>query len=207
MKKASIGFRILYRFIKLAYYGFYNIKVEGRENIPDTECVLASNHRTFADPPLLAVTSGCCKFSFVAKEELFKVPVFGQLIRALGAFPVVRGKGDMGVVDTAVSKLKEGRRLVIFPEGTRSKTGKVGKGKTGAALIAAKAGVPIVPAGIVYEGELRFRTKVTVKYGKPIYPNEIELSENPAPRELKAIKLKIMEAIVNLVEEDENVED
>ena len=68
------------------------------------------------------------------------------------------------------------------------------------ALIAARAGVPVVPAGIVYDGKLRFRTKVTVKYGKPILPSELSLSSEPTPHELKEIKGKIMGAIVDLVE-------
>ena len=144
------------------------MKVEGRENLPSGSYVIASNHRSYADPPLIAVTSGCSKFSFVAKAELFRNPLFGWLIRKLGAFPVSRGTGNLSVIDDSVSKIKDGRRLVIFPEGTRSKTGKVGKGKTGVALIAARAGVPVVPAGIVYNGKLRFRSRVTVRYGKPI---------------------------------------
>lgn len=196
----NIFFRCLYGFVKSIYYCAYNVKVEGRENLPSGGYVIASNHRSYADPPLIAVTSGCSKFSFVAKAELFRNPLFGWLIRKLGAFPVSRGNGDLSVIDDSVSKIKDGRRLVIFPEGTRSLTGKVGKGKTGVALIAARAGVPVVPAGIVYDGKLRFRTKVTVKYGKPILPSELSLSSEPTPHELKEIKGKIMGAIVDLVE-------
>lgn len=205
MQKTSIFFKCLYGFVKGIYYGFYNIKVEGRENLPDCPFIIAANHRTFADPPLLAVTSGCSKFGFVAKEELFRIPVFGWLIRKLGAFPVTRGKGDFSVINESVSRLKEGKRLVIFPEGTRSKTGKVGKGKTGVALIAARAGVPVVPAGIVFKNMLHFRSKVTIKYGKPLMPEELNLSQEPTPHELKAVKGKIMDSIVALAEGEENV--
>ena len=141
----NIFFRCLYGFVKGIYYFAYHVKVEGRENLPSGSYVIASNHRSYADPPLIAITSGCSKFSFVAKAELFRNPFFGWLIRKLGAFPVSRGNGDLSVIDDSVSKIKDGRRLVIFPEGTRSKTGKVGKGKTGVALIAARAGVPVVP--------------------------------------------------------------
>lgn len=204
MKKPSILFRCVYGLVKVAFHMFYNIEVEGRENIPDEPCVIASNHRTNADPPMIAITSGCTKFGFVAKEELFKFPPFGWLISKLGAFPVTRGKGDMAVIDTAVSKIREDRKLVIFPEGTRSKTGKVGRGKTGVALIAAKSGAPVVPAGIVFEGKLKFRTKVTVKYGKPISPESLKISSDSTSHELKEIKGKIMESIVNLVEGESN---
>lgn len=200
MQKTSIFFKCLYGFVKGIYYGFYNVRVEGRENLPDGGYIIASNHRSFADPPLLAVTSGCSKFGFVAKAELFRNPLFGWLIRKLGAFPVSRGKGDLSVIDDSVSKIKEGRRLVIFPEGTRGKTGKVGKGKTGVALIAARAGVPVVPAGIVFKGKLHFRSRVTVKYGRPIMPEELNISCEPSPHELKEIKGRIMDSITALVE-------
>ena len=103
-----------------------------------------------------------------------------------------------------MSRIKEGRRLVIFPEGTRSKTGKVGKGKTGVALIAARSGVPVVPAGIVFNGKLHFRSKVTIKYGRPLMPEELNLSQEPMPRELKEVKGKIMDSITALVEGGEN---
>ena len=196
----NIFFRCLYGFVKGIYYFAYHVKVEGRENLPSGSYVIASNHRSYADPPLIAVTSGCSKFSFVAKAELFRNPLFGWLIRKLGAFPVSRGTGNLSVIDDSVSKIKDGRRLVIFPEGTRSKPGKVGKGKTGVALIAARAGVPVVPAGIVYNGKLRFRSRVTVRYGKPIHPAELSLSSEPTPHELKEIKGKIMRSISDLVE-------
>ncbi|MBQ8434922.1 MAG: 1-acyl-sn-glycerol-3-phosphate acyltransferase [Oscillospiraceae bacterium] len=199
--KVSIFFRGLYNFVKAVYYGFYNVKVEGKENIPqDTGFIIASNHRSFADPPLVAVTSKCSKFSFVAKEELFKNPLFGWLIRKLGAFSVVRGKGDMKVISDAVERLEEGRILVIFPEGTRSKDGKLGRGKTGVALIAAKSKAVVVPTAVVFEGKLRFRKKVTVKFGKPIQPEEIAVGEEINPKELRAVKARIMGDIQELLE-------
>ena len=185
---------MLYGFVKFLYYGFYHVKVEGKENLPEKSgFIIASNHRTFADPPLLAVTSMCAKFSFVAKEELFRNKFFGWLIKKLGAFPVVRGSGDMRVISDSVERLRQGRNLVIFPEGTRSKDGKLGRGKTGVALIAAKSGAWVVPAAIVFEGQkLHFRKKVTVRYGKPIPPSDIEIGEDMDTRKLKGEKQRIM---------------
>lgn len=204
MKKPGIFFRMIYGLTKGIYRLVYNVKTEGLENIPEGAFVIASNHRSYADPPLLAICAGVSKYSFVAKEELFRNPFFGWLIRKLGAFPVSRGKGDMSVINDSVERLKEGRRLVIFPEGTRSRDGKVGRGKTGAALIAAKSGMPVVPAGIVFEGKLHFRSKVEVKFGRPIMPEEMNTGTDPTPRELKEIKAKIMESITSLVEGEEN---
>ena len=183
-------------YIKLAY----SISFEGKENIPTDENVIYTpNHRSNLDPPLV----GCFdkKFvSFMAKEELFEKKTFGGLISFLGAFPVSRGKGDMGAIDTSIERLEEGD-LMIFPEGSRSKDGKVHKGHTGAALIAARSGKRIVPVGIAYDGDLKFRRKITIKYGEPIDPKEyVESSEEPNPRQLVKLKNRYMADIKELVE-------
>ncbi len=178
----------------------FRLSFEGVENIPKKGgYVYASNHRSNADPILitLKIKKHC---AYMAKEELFKNPFFSLLIRAFGAFPVVRGKGDMTVINDSVERLKKGKNLVIFPEGTRSKDGKVGRGKTGVALIAAKSNVDVIPVGICYEGKLGFRTKIVVKYGKPISASTLKVSETPDAKELKQLKLTIMSAITELVE-------
>lgn len=180
----------------------FSIKYENRENIPkDSAVIYAANHRTNADPPLVGSGArGRCVF--MAKEELFQGNIiFKWLIQALGAFPVSRGKGDTGTLDTAVEKLNSGRSLTIFPEGTRSKDGKVHRGHSGAAVIAVRADKPIIPVGIVFGEKLKFRTKICVKYGKPIYPAEyVEDFENPNPRQLVKLKNRYMADIKQLVE-------
>ncbi len=194
----------MYAFVKFlvrCYFRlFFNLKIEGRKNIPKGETVIyASNHRSYYDPPLVGCGSRG-KLCFMAKEELFEKKLFAWLIRTLGAFPVSRGKGDTGVIDTAVEKLNK-RSLMIFPEGTRSKDGKVGRGHTGAALISARSGKRIVPVGVVYEGKLGFRTKVTLKYGEPIDPAEYaEVCDTPNPRQLVKLKNRYMADIKLLVE-------
>ncbi|MDD7517600.1 lysophospholipid acyltransferase family protein [Ruminococcus flavefaciens] len=187
--------------VRLYFSILYSVHFEGKENIPnDTTVIYASNHRSNADPPLL----GCGakgKFAFMAKEELFKNKLFAWLIRSLGAFPVARGKGDTTVIDTSVERLDNGKNLMIFPEGTRSKDGKVGRGHTGAALISARSGKPIIPVGICYGDKLRFRTKITVKFGKPIDPAEYcEICDSPNPRQLVKLKNRYMADIKLLVE-------
>ena len=197
----------LAKLVVLIYFKImYKLRFEGKDNIPDdTTVIFACNHRSNADPPLL----GCGvrgKFAFMAKEELFRNKLFAWLIRSLGAFPVARGKGDTGVIDTAVERLGSNRSLMIFPEGTRSKDGKVGKGHTGAALISVRANKPIIPVGIVYGEKLRFRTPVTVKYGKPIDPVEYcEISDTPNPRQLVKLKNRYMTDIKLLVEGEPEV--
>lgn len=195
----------MYYLVKIiAYIAFkiaFSVHFEGRKNIPNGEAVIyASNHRTNADPPLVACM-GKGKFAFMAKEELFKNKFFAWLIRSLGAFPVARGKGDMDVLDTAIERLKSGRSLIIFPEGTRSKDGKVHRGHSGAAVIAAKSQKKIIPVGIVFGDELKFRTRITVKYGEPIDPNEyIDQPSDPNPRQLVKLKNRYMTDIKQLVE-------
>lgn len=186
--------------VKWLYKIFYDFHIEGAENIPqDRPVVLASNHRSYADPVILTMPMKL-PVSYMAKEELFKNKLFGWFIRKLGAFPVVRGAGDMSVIEDSINILNSGRNLVIFPEGTRSKDGKVGKGKTGVAMIAAKSGADVVPCGIIFEGEkLHFRSKLTLRYGKPIKAEEIAV-EGTSPRELKEVKKRIMSAITELVE-------
>ena len=95
--------------VKVFFKILYSLHYEGKENIPkDTTVIYACNHRSNADPPLLGAGARG-KFAFMAKEELFKNKLFAWLIRSLGAFPVARGKGDTGVIDTAVERLNNNR--------------------------------------------------------------------------------------------------
>jgi len=196
-------YQIFRAVVTLGYYLFYNLKIEGKENVPhDGGYVFASNHRSYADPVLISIPTRI-PFAYMAKEELFKNKFFSALIRFFGAFPVSRGKGDTSVIDEAIKRLNKGYNLVIFPEGTRSKDGTVGKGKTGVALIAAKAQVPVIPVGISFSGKLKFRKKIIIKLGKPISPSELELKSSSTV-ELRGLKQKIMSAITELVELDVN---
>lgn len=181
---------------------FYSIRFEGKENCPkEGGYVYASNHRSYMDPVLITLAVKR-PFAYMAKEELFKQNIFfTAIIKMMGAFPVERGKGDTSVIDTSIEKLEKGKNLVIFPEGTRSYDGKVGKGKTGVALIASKAHRDVIPVGIIFEGpKLKFRSKILVRYGEKISADELLLSDEASPKELKALKLKIMTAITELVE-------
>jgi len=200
-----MGYEIVKFFLRLAFRIAFDFHYEGRDELPkDESCIYVSNHRTNADPPL--VGSGATRsLSFMAKEELFKNKFFAWLIGSLGAFPVSRGKGDMGVIDKSVECLKNGRNLIIFPEGTRSKDGKVHRGHTGAALVAAKSGKKLIPVGVCFGEKLKFRTKVTVKYGKPIDPAEYtEICDNPNPRNLVKLKNRYMAEITALAEGEQS---
>ena len=136
----------------------YNYHVIGREKVPDGGCVLVANHTQWADPVLVGTALGN-QYPLVAmaKKELFQIKLLGPLISALGAFPVDRGTADIGAIKTSLKAVKEGKKLLIFPEGgTKHKAGD--EAKVGAAMIAARTGAPIVP--IYISENKKFRSKV-----------------------------------------------
>ena len=147
---------MMYKFIFATFGAFFWIwfrfflrwRITGLDNIPPGGAVLAPNHQSFWDIPLIAMAVPR-RVHVMAKEELFRVPVFGTVIRSVLAFPVKRGSPDRSAIRHAIEKLQEGDLVVVFPEGTRSKTGELGPFAPGAALIALKAGVPMVPTGII----------------------------------------------------------
>ncbi len=125
-----------------------DLKVYGVEHVPPTGGVLIlSNHHSFLDPPCIGVQIRR-PVSYLAKSELFDVPVFGKVIPKLNAFPVRQGAGDVGAVRETIKRLKEGHVLTVFPEGSRSSHGQLQQILGGFTLIVRKAGVPIVPAVI-----------------------------------------------------------
>lgn len=198
-----LGYNFVRACVKIAFKIWYKIEIVGKENVPKNGGhIFASTHRSYADPVLIAIAVKK-PFSFMAKEELFQGnKFFAWLISWLGAFPVKRGKGDTEAIEKSLEELNKGRNLVIFPEGTRSKDGKVGKIKTGVALIGAVAQAPVVPTAIIFEGKLRFRKKIILAFAPVIEPSQIGVNSTSA-RELKILKTKISDEINNLV--DENV--
>ncbi|WP_378955519.1 lysophospholipid acyltransferase family protein [Pelosinus sp. sgz500959] len=160
--------KILYYFFKL----FFRYEIIGAENIPVSGgAIIAANHISLWDPPV--VGAGTIRpIHFMAKEELFAVPLLKWIITKINAFPVRRGAADRTAIRYAIDLLKKGEILGLFPEGTRSKTGLLGKPEPGIAMIALKAGVPIIPAAIIGTNKIgkdgHILPKFIIKYGKPI---------------------------------------
>lgn len=159
------------------------IHVRGKENIPDGDgYMICSNHISCADPIMICAAFPK-KVCYMGKKEVFKVPILGLLIRALGAFPVDRSGGNAGTIKNAIAKLKRGDCLGLFPQGTRCKGKEIGETplKMGAAMIAVKANAAIVPVKIVMKDHrYRFLRKATVVIGKPITAEEMAYDkENP----------------------------
>ena len=141
-------YRTTRSFIRFASRFLGGVTVIGTENIPaEGPAILAPNHRANIDPPYLSLIT-TRPIIYMAKEELFKVPVFGRFIRRLGAFPVKRGAADRAALRQAITYLKEGKLVIIFPEGTRSEDAHLKEAEKGFALIARQTNVPIIPIAI-----------------------------------------------------------
>lgn len=124
----------------------WRLEVRGSEHVPASGALLVvSNHVSVLDPPFVG---GACprELYFLAKEELFAVPLLGRLIRALNARPVKRDGSDGRALKTALKLLGENRAILLFPEGTRGVEGRLGEGKAGAGMLAVLSGAPVVPA-------------------------------------------------------------
>lgn len=180
-----------YRIIRLAAVLIIRIgfrfEVENRAYVPTQgSCIIASNHIHNFDPIL--VGAAVPRFvEFMAKAELFRVPVLTPLVRYLGAFPIRRGGTDKAGLKRALDVPKRNGCLVIFPEGSRSKDGEVGKGMPGVALIARRANCPIVPCAIV--GSYGFRHRLILRFGNPIIPADDDTNETLLDKLMTQIRL------------------
>lgn len=151
---------------RLILSSVFRAEIIGKENIPNKgPVILCCNHISNFDPPLLGAYL-TRKISYMAKAELFNVPLFGTLLKKLGAFPVKRGLSDKQALRSGLAILKEGGVLGLFPEGTRSKTGELGKGLGGAGFFALRSEATVIPCAVI--GPFKPFNKVKMVYGKPI---------------------------------------
>ena len=150
--------------------------VSGRENLPSGACIVVANHVNLLDSPIIGISLGR-KVRFMAKEELFDAKIIGFFTRQFGGFPVGKGRLDRRAGKMAREVLACGETLVIFPEGKRNPDGKLGQAYGGAALLACKTGVPVIPVGIIGTTQLTGklwvfrRPRISVNIGKPFTLN------------------------------------
>lgn len=169
-------------------HAYFKIRIYGVENVPQQgPLVVVSNHASYFDPPTV---SNCLRrpVAYMAKEELFKVPILAQAIKLYGAYPVSRGSADRAAIRAALECLEQGWAVGVFLEGTRTPDGQINAPKRGAALLAAKAKVPLLPVSL-WGTEKIFQSgsplprpiPITVRIGKlidvPNSTNKQELEE------------------------------
>lgn len=202
-----------YRFVQLSFPWLCRClggwRVQGLENVPERGgAVIASNHLSFLDPVVVGSALRRRTYYF-AKAELF-VPVFGWIIRKCYAFEVERGGADMAAAREAIKLLRSGELLTMFPEGTRSRDGKLQELSTGAAMLASRGGVPIIPCAVrgtnqvLPIGAKRLRRgKVAVSFGEPV--DTLQYGRKPAKQELRALTGQLRDAILRLQAEQERI--
>lgn len=172
----------------------FGIKTVGKENVIDGGVIFASNHKSNWDP--VAVAATCPRqLAFMAKSELFKFKPFGAFLKGLGAFPVHRGKGDIGAIKTALTILKEEKAMIMFPEGKRVKEGEKCDIKPGVVLLATRSKVPVIPVKI--SGKYRLFKRVTVTYGAPIYLDEY-YGEKLTVEKMQELSTSVMDRVYAL---------
>lgn len=159
-------YRIAKGILKPIYNMLYNVRVEGRENLPKQgPLVICANHVSAIDPILLGINMPYKQIYSMAKAELFNNKLIGWLMHQLGVFPVKRGEADIKSIKTSLKLLKDNQIMGIFPEGTRNRTGVV-KAEPGVAMIAVKAKAKVLPVAIISDYKLFNRS--IVKIGEPI---------------------------------------
>lgn len=152
--------------VKVTFSLIYRIRVEGLENVPaEGGAIVCGNHFDGRDPMIVGITMKR-PISYMAKEELFRNKLFAWVIRGMGVFPVKRGQPDRAALKHSIDVLHSGTCFGIFPEGTRQKSGKLGKAEPGAAYLALKSGAPVIPVGIT--STYKFFSPIIVRYGKPV---------------------------------------
>ena len=183
--------KFVFKFVLLV---LFRIKTVGKDRVIEGGTILAVNLKSNWDP--LAIWATCPRrLAYMAKSELFKFKPFGALLKAVGVFPVHRGKGDIGAVKTALSILKQEKPMVIFPEGRRVKEGERCEIKPGVTMLATHAKVPVIPVRIC--GKYRLFHRITVIYGEPIFLDEY-YGEKLTVEKMQSLSQSIMQQVYSL---------
>lgn len=185
----------------LVWHIGFRIRVEGRENLKKVQTkgyILAPTHVSAIDPVFIVVTRWGRRMVVFAKKELFEINAFlTWFFRCCGGVCVRGTKDEMAVISQTVEACKQGKTLLIFPEGTREKEGKLLPPKSGLFVIAAEAGVDVVPCRILYDtpdGRMHLFCKVRVIYGEPMPAAQFAIEGRRDTKKLRANKQALLEA-------------
>ncbi|MFH1067148.1 MAG: lysophospholipid acyltransferase family protein [bacterium] len=181
---------------------FYDVRVEGEENVPDTGCLIVANHASFLDPPLVGAFITKEPIHYLARKSLFRPPVMDKLLPLVNSVPVDQDRPDMAGTKKIISLLRAGEKVLVFPEGTRTEDGKLQPGQPGIGLVIAKAQVPVLPVHVsgTYaawptEGKWKFFLPMRVSIGKPIV---FTTPHHPTREDYQRISDEVMQAIAAL---------
>lgn len=189
----------------LVWHILFRIRVVGKENlIRDGSFIIAPNHISAIDPVFVVIARFWGRRMLIlGKEELFAIhPVISWMFRHVGVFPVHRGKGDTEAVEKAIDYVRSGNGALIFPEGTRTKDGNLGRLKSGVFVIASQAHAPIIPCRLIYRGGKPglFR-RCTVVFGKPIPAETLDMGDTYSMARLRECKKLLETELERLLEE------
>lgn len=181
--------------IRMFCYIVFRVGKIGKENVPRTGAyIMCANHTSNWDPPIIVACTNR-KMHIMAKAELFKNKFICWFAEKCWVFPVKRGGKDIESMKHSLKVLKDGEMLMLFPEGTRNGMNKNGKAQNGAAFMALRTGVPVIPVGII--GDMKPFHKVTLNYGKPLDFSEYK-SSKPEKEVLEKVSQEIMDNIIML---------
>ncbi|MDD4004024.1 MAG: lysophospholipid acyltransferase family protein [Elusimicrobiaceae bacterium] len=189
---------------RLVLGGLYRLKTDGLENIPQTgSVIIACNHFSDADPVALDITVLRVRPPrFVAKKELFSVPLLGRALRQVRAIPVDRYNpdGDLNALRSTINGLAKGDCMIIFPQGTRSKNGRIAEPKSGVGFIACRSGAQVVPARIRGTERFPHPARLSLMFGEPYSWNRFtqETRITDKKESYKEFSRKLMEKIEKL---------
>lgn len=197
-------YRVAWYLARFLLHTLFGYRAEGWENVPkEGPVILASNHLSILDP--IAIGAGVRRpVSFLARADVFRLPFLSWLLPRLYAIPVERGQSDLSAVKSAIRALERGMAFGIFPEGTRSRTGRLQPFKTGVAAIALRTGSPVVPVAVVGTEEawpvgrklFRLRRPIRVVYGQPIpVPKPSRVSHQELETLTREIEARVRELL------------
>ncbi|CEP67702.1 1-acyl-sn-glycerol-3-phosphate acyltransferase [Moorella glycerini] len=191
---------MFYQFAKFVCYLFLRFfcrwEVQGRENFPlEGPVIVIANHISYLDPVAVGVAAPRT-VRFMAKEELFHIPIVNWIITGLHAFPVRRGRSDRAALKAALEVLHDGQVLGMFPEGTRSKDGRLLPFQHGAALLALKTGAPLLPVAVKNTNRVFRGGRIKVIIGQPL---KFETAGPSTPQQVQDLTVAAYQAVAKML--------